>query len=270
MISDCAASHTVTLAPKSEVEGQDWWDLFPFTSHRIRIADDLWTCDRGVVASEDVRTKLVVDVCGGSLRGKTIVDLGCLEGAFATEFARLGALSIGIEARKISIERCELVRQLTGLTNVRFIHADVKEELPRWEKQIDVVFLAGLLYHVNDPYSLLKTVYHTAKNAIVIDTHIAHPDTSSHNCSEVITRTYDGREYKGRLFGEYDPSWSREALEKLLWAAWSDDVAFWPLELDLMRMLKQIGFRVVEKVTPPAGIPWQTDHSNRVLVVCRV
>src|SRR5436853_91083 len=95
-----------------------WWGLLPFSTHRIEVGEGLWTAGAGVVAENDLRVKAVLDACRGSLAGKSVVDLGCLEGAFTVAFARLGAeRAVGIEARQINWHRCEVVRRLLSLRN---------------------------------------------------------------------------------------------------------------------------------------------------------
>lgn len=255
----------------AETKGRGWWDLLPFPTHRIPIAGDLWTNIEGVQAGDDVRTAVLLRYCGGSFEGKTIADLGCLEGAFAVEFARRGAKhAIGIEARQINFERCELIRKLLQLPNLQFIQADVKEELPKWEQRLDVVLMAGLLYHLSDPFSMLRAIHSAMRDLVLIDTHVAHLEHPSHGCSELVTHSWEGYNYRGRIFREYTSDISKTAHEKLIWAAWSDETAFWLLEQDLLQMCKDVGFSSVEKVDPTHyGSNWYVDQSNRVLVVCR-
>ena len=130
--------------------------LLPFSTHQIYLGNGLWTMDKGVIAEKDLRTKVVLDQAGGSLRGKTILDLGCLEGGFTVAFARLGAkMSVGVEARQISYQRCEILRQYLKLRNLRFIHGDINVVLPQLQP-FNIVFASGILYHMADPYISLR------------------------------------------------------------------------------------------------------------------
>lgn len=259
--------------PKPRPSG--WWDLLPFTSHRIALGDGLWTADGGLTAHDDARIEILLELCGGSLAGKTILDLGCNEGAFAVEFARRGAAHvIGVEARRANFERCELVRNLLRLTNLEFLHADVKDVLPDWKQTHgqapDIVFLSGLLYHLSDPYSMLAAVYDVAGDIVLIDTHIADPETSSHGCSEVMSRSWGGRDYRGRIFTEYSADIAPADHEDMLWAAWSNSESFWLLADDLVRMCRDIGFSSVERIDHRGyRTEWHVDKTNRILVVCR-
>jgi SAM-dependent methyltransferase len=246
-----------------------WWRLLPFTTYRIRIGDGLWTtpAEDGVDAARDVRTRIVLDLCGGSLTGKTIADLGCNEGGFGVEFARLGAKeSVGIEARDVSVQRCELVRKLAGLENLKFIRGDVKEELARWPDSFDIVFASGILYHVADPHKLLSDIFRACREAVLIDTAVASREAPSHWCSEeIVSRTFGGKSYQGRVFPEPDAS----IRESTLWAAWSNESSFWLLEDELLSLMRDVGFRDVRKVdrSQYGDVPWFVDPRNRIIVV---
>lgn len=254
-------------APFGE-RGEGWWDLLPFTTHRIEVAPGIYTCTVGVDAVNDMRTHLVVEACGGSLDGRTVVDLGCLEGGFTLAFAARGAKrAVGIEAREISVQRADLARELLGMDVAEFVVADIKTELARRDP-FDVVFAAGILYHVADPAGLLKTMRTSCTHMALIDTHIASVEEASHGCSPVTERISGEMTYRGRIFPEYAPSASDDEKEELLWAAYSDVDSFWPLEDDLVRMITDAGFARVEKVDPFADgqdLTWGVDHLNRVV-----
>jgi len=250
-----------------------WWDLLPFTTHCFEIAPGLRTAPTGVDPFRDVRTDLVVEACGGDLAGRTVVDLGCLEGGFTLAFADRGAAqALGIEARAVSVERCRLAAALRGAATAEFVEADIKDELARRDP-FDVVFAAGILYHVADPAALLRTMRASCSSVALIDTHVADETEVSHGCSDVVEMTSDGRTYRGRRFPEYAPDVSDADKSELLWAAWSDADSFWPLESDLVEMVRAAGFRDVEKVdlaTDGRADRWGVDQLHRVVYVARV
>src|SRR6188768_785751 len=41
--------------------GSPWWSLLPFTTHRIRLAPDVFTADTGVEPEHDLRVTAVLD-----------------------------------------------------------------------------------------------------------------------------------------------------------------------------------------------------------------
>ncbi len=267
-------THDASTSPTEVPErSAGWWDLLPFTTHRIDLGADRFTCDTGVDAPNDIRTHLVVDSCGGSLDDRSVVDLGCLEGAFTIAFAQRGAAhALGIEAREISVRRADLARDLLGATTAEFVVADIKDELVR-RKPFDVVFAAGILYHVANPASLLRIMRNACTHVALVDTHVAGEAEASHGCSPIVERDLDGTTYRGRVFPEYAPDVADDDKEDLLWAAYSDVDSFWPLESELVRMLIGAGFSRVEKIDPfedPAGRQWGVDHLNRVVYLAYV
>jgi len=259
---------TTTVVVPAQPPPRGWWDLLPFTAHRISLAPGVETTVAGVPPVDDIRTQLVVDACGGSLEGRTVVDLGCLEGGFTLAFAQRGATHVvGIEARELSVQRCELARSLLGVDNATFVVADVKDELDRHDP-FDVVFATGILYHVADPAAFLRTMRSACGYVALVDTHVARPDEATHDCSSMVTRTLHGATYEGRMFPEYPPDVSDDAKEAMAWAAYSDADAFWPVEDDLVRMMHDAGFSRVEKVdvAGDGNLPrWGVDTVNRVM-----
>jgi 2-polyprenyl-3-methyl-5-hydroxy-6-metoxy-1,4-benzoquinol methylase len=271
-------AHPAVAAPTGPDEALPpdgrWWELLPFTTHRIALGEDLWTTERGVVPEIDLRVRTVVDACGGSLAGKTVVDLGCLEGGFTLAFARLGAAeAVGIEARALSHRRCELARRLLRLPNARFVHGDVKDELAHATAGFDVVFAAGILYHVADPWTLLRAMADACRDVALVDTHVAGIEGPSHAaCSaEIVERAFGKSTWRGRNFREYAPASDANSREQMIWSAWSDAESFWPLEADLVSMIRDAGFARATKIAPDpalADASWQVDQTSRVLYLC--
>ncbi len=251
--------------------GSPWWSLFPFTTHRIQILPGLFTAETGVEPDNDLRTNVVLDSAGG-LTGKRVLDIGCLEGGFSVEFARRGAAEVvGVEARRVSVRRCDLVRDLAGLTNLRFVCGDVLHELSRAQPSFDVVLATGILYHLPRPDVVLRLIRERCSGFMVLCTHVAHPDASSHGCTEEVVE-YAGEHgtYRGRSFFErgVDPTVEQD---NDLWAAWSNEGSFWPFEPDLVRMIEVAGFRSIRKIVPDDhSEPWQVDQINRVIYLCAV
>jgi SAM-dependent methyltransferase len=250
-----------------------WWDLFPFTNHRIRLASDLYTLDGdGVDPERDVRTAILCEHLGDAFGQSSIVDLGCLEGAFSIELGRRGARQVlGIEARQRSVDRCELVRDLLGLTNVEFRCADIDDELARWPAGFDAVLATGILYHLPDPAASLKTIRAACRTIAVIDTHVAVHDGPTHFCSDTVTELRSGGEtYRGRMFWEFDASASESEQQAYVLAAYGNPQSFWPFEDDLVRMMADAGFGSVSKLDPGRyDARWQVDELNRVMYLCR-
>ena len=216
---------------------------------------------------------ILCEELGDSLGRSTVVDLGCLEGAFSIELALRGARHVvGIEARRLSVDRCNLVRDFLRLSNVEFRCGDLHDELVRWPDGFDAVLASGILYHLPDPAGSLKAIRSSCRRFALIDTHVAVPDRPTHFCSaEVSEHRSGGETYSGRTFWEFDATATIDEQESYLWASYGNPQSFWPFEEDLVRMMRDAGFVDVEKVDPFADDgQWQTDHLNRVMYLCRV
>ena len=250
-----------------------WWTLFPFSAHRIELAPGLFTADDGTDAASDLRTEVVVTHAGGTIEGLSVIDLGCLEGAFSLEFARRGAARVlGVEARPLNARRCEIAASLLGLDNVSFVVDDVDHALESCTSPFDVVFASGILYHLSDPAAFLRRARSACSQFALIDTHVADPVTPFKDCSpEIVERTSGGQTYRGRTFWEFDLDSAEADRSNMLWAAWGNAESFWPLEEDLVRMILDAGFREVIKVDTSAAVDrWRVDPRSRVLYVCKV
>jgi 2-polyprenyl-3-methyl-5-hydroxy-6-metoxy-1,4-benzoquinol methylase len=89
--------------------------MVSFTHHNIRLDDGTLTKPEiGFLLSESpwfLAAKRTLEVTfHGNIAGKRIVDLGCLEGGYTVEFARMGFEALGIEVRKsnfCSMRICE-------------------------------------------------------------------------------------------------------------------------------------------------------------------
>ena len=206
-------------------------------------------------------------------RRARVIDLGCLEGAFSIELARRGAKHVlGVEARQLSVDRCNLVGDLLGLTNVSFRCADLHDELRRAPDGFDAVLATGILYHLPDPAASLNAIRAACRGFALVDTHVAVLEGPTHHCSEDLTELQSGAQsYRGRTFWEYDVTATDADLQAYTWAAYGNPESFWPLEDDLVRMIDDAGFSRVSKIDPSTRPGrWQVDKLNRVMYLCQV
>lgn len=114
------------------------------------------------------------------------------------------------------------------------------------------------------PDVVLRLIRERCSGFVVLCTHVAHPDASSHGCTEEVVE-YVGEHgtYRGRHFSERGPDPTVEQ-DNDLWAAWSNEGSFWPFEPDLVRMIEAAGFRSIDKVVPrrPLGaVAGRSDQS---------
>ena len=100
-----------------------------------------------------------------------LADLGCLEGGFAVEFARMGFQVLGIEVREANMAACNYVKANTNLPNLEFIKDDARN-IAKYGV-FDVVFCCGLLYHLDKPKEFLNTLSAVTTKLLILQTHFS-------------------------------------------------------------------------------------------------
>lgn len=221
-----------------------------FTAHNIRFSDGSETLPGhpgGLIADTAWclgAQRILRLVYGGatqdSFAGKRIVDLGCLEGGYALEFARMGFDSLGIEVRQSNIDNCLEVKRRAGLSNLDFAKDDV------WNiaayGPFDVVFCCGLLYHLDRPRAFIRLLGEQARDAVIINTHYAQPDLYPETAfADVLGPLEEHEGLPGRWYHEHDGG-TVEELERMKWASWENRRSFWPIKEALLHALNEAGF----------------------------
>lgn len=244
--------------------------FLPFTAHRIQISNSTWTIPEG---GDDpfsaLTTKVVCERAGGSLAGKRILDLGCLEGGYSVAFAKMGAEQVvGVEVRELSHERCLLLKRCLNVEKVDFVRDDVRNVTRDLMGDFDIVFAQGLLYHLDDPFTFLRNVAELTRDFALIDTHVAGEKYWAHGCSKQLSeRVFGSKTYRGREAAEYPEGLMKQEIEKLFWASYGNTMAFWLTEESLVQMLLDVGFKYISKVYVPRGYRCQEGCKEECRVV---
>ena len=216
-----------------------------FTAHNIRLDDgSLTNPELGFLIADSpwfLAAKRAIEISfPGGVAGKRIVDLGCLEGGYTVEFARMGMQALGIEVRKSNFDACESVKARVQLPNLTFVRDDVWN-IARYG-EFDAIFCCGLLYHLDRPLEFLKILSDLCRKTIIVNTHIA-TEIKNENfpLSEIIEK--DG--VSGRWLHEYDETSAGLDLEQFRWTSWSNAKSFWPMKEHIIDTLSQSGFSMV-------------------------
>jgi SAM-dependent methyltransferase len=243
-----------------------------WTGHNIQLSNGDKTFGDTILLGESATWKSIVNSLDLFFPGKKeerkklrVVDLGCLEGGYAVEFAKLGFDTLGIDAREENIQKCNFVKSDLGLTNLNFAKDDVRN-LANYGK-FDIVLCYGLLYHLNDPFAFLKTISNCTNKLLFLNTHYATEcdvryrlgPLNNHLLGPLQKRTkfleftknyrlgpitsHEG--YRGRWFKEYKKNESAGKIEKMLWASYNNDKSFWLCKKDLTLALHEVKFNSV-------------------------
>ena len=126
------------------------------------------------------------------LSGLRVLDLGCGEGVYAIEAGLRGAEVLAVDARTARMEQGAACATRLGLRTVCFRQDDVRRVTIDSVGTFDVVYLLGLLYHLDVPdvFAVLENVHGLCGGMLVIDTLIS---LTAESRVEWRGSTYSGR-----------------------------------------------------------------------------
>ena len=124
-----------------------WWSCLP---------EPLANVQAGKLALfEDPRIAWALSELG-DMRGRTVLELGPLEGAHSYMTERAGAATIiSIEANPEAYLKCLIVKETVGLPQTRFLCGDFVEYLRNSPPRFDAALASGVLYHMTEPAELI-------------------------------------------------------------------------------------------------------------------
>ncbi len=241
-----------------------------WTAHNIHLRDDIYTIAPKIVGDE-VKLRRIVqcvfDLAGGAVEGLRILDLACLEGLYAIEFARHKAKCVGIEGREANIEKARFAKQVLSLENLEFVQDDARNLSAEKYGHFDVVLCLGLLYHLDAPdvFSFVEKLSEVCRRICIVDTRITlHPRTRY---------AYNDRTYFGTKSEEHDPGASKDEKTARLWASLDNNEAFWLSRATLYNALSHAGFTTVYECNVPAEPDKPVDRITFVAIkgeTCRL
>jgi hypothetical protein len=120
------------------------------------------TSGPGPYFNEDRRPLIAAQYLGsipGSLHDMSILELGPLEGAHTYQLAKLGADSIlAIETNSEAFLKCLVVKEILQTPRCQFLLGDCLKFLQESSDQFDMIFCSGVLYHMENPFELIKAI----------------------------------------------------------------------------------------------------------------
>lgn len=223
----------------------------PWSAHNILLAGELYTMGKGI-AGDEVKLRRILqtaaDAWRGPLAGMRVLDLACLEGLYAVEFARHGARVLGIEGRLPNIEKARFAKEVLALHDLELVQDDVRNLSRAKHGAFDAVLCLGILYHLDAPdvFAFIERIAEVCEGFALLDTHVSLTAERSH--------AYKGRTYWGRTYREHDPASSAEHRAWQLWASLDNVDSFWLTRASLCNALSHAGFTSIQDcVMPPEG-----------------
>jgi tRNA (mo5U34)-methyltransferase len=118
----------------------------------------------------------LVNLFGGSLEGKRVLDLGCNAGFWSLKALEAGCeYVLGIDGRQMHVDQANLVFEANQADKSRygFRAGNVLTDDFSSEGPFDIVLCLGLLYHVSRPVELLSKIAAVNTDVLLIDTAIS-------------------------------------------------------------------------------------------------
>lgn len=224
-----------------------------WTAMSIHLGDGVYT-RAGEHYDDRLRRLLQVaaDAVGRPLDQVRVLDLACLEGHYAVEFALHGARAMGIEGREDNLAKARFAGEALGLGDrLEMVQGDVRSLNRAAHGGFDIVLCAGILYHLDQPdvFRFLERIHEVCDRCAIFDTFVSVlPEVS---CE------FGGQQYHGRYYTEHAPTATEESKLKDPWASIDNIRSFWFTRQSLYNALTAVGFTsVLECHTPPTpGVP---------------
>ncbi len=128
---------------------------------------------------------------------ETILELGSLEGAHTFLLAQHPGAKrvVALEGREANLRKARFVQKLLDVRNVEFAQANLEQaDLNRLGK-FDAVFCSGLLYHLPEPWTLVKKLPGVAPLLFIWTQYAAENEAQD-----------VGRGLRGKIHGEGGPN----------------------------------------------------------------
>ncbi len=242
--------------------------MLTFTAHNVRLDDGSYTKPDAVPMESHpwflAARRLLDATLPADKRGLRIADLGCLEGGYTVEFARLGFQAFGLDVREANIEACRYVQSKVNLPNLEFARDDV------WNIEkygvFDATFCCGLFYHLDRPREFLNLLSRVTRRVLILQTHFSeagdspsliHPRRLRRLLSRILplkntaTTTHKLSYLKrhegvpGRWFPEFRNARAFNDRANRRWASWNNRASFWIQREYLIESIRDAGFDLV-------------------------
>jgi tRNA (mo5U34)-methyltransferase len=149
--------HAAVLGPQRDIRTQI--DALGPWFHNLHLPDGTQTApDHRLGDFPRFKWERVMSAVPQDLRGWSVLDIGCNAGFYSIELAKRGARVLGIDIEPLYLRQARWVaRQFRLEERMRFVQGDVYQ-LARASEQFDLVWFAGVFYHLRYPLLALDLV----------------------------------------------------------------------------------------------------------------
>jgi SAM-dependent methyltransferase len=180
--------------------------------------------------------QLVADLLGKPIGQARVLDLACLEGHYAIEFALHGAEVMAIEIRDDNIAKARYAKEQLGLDRLTLVQDDVRNISVAKYGRFDVIICAGLIYHLDAPdvFHFTERMAEMCTRLTIIESQMSLHD---HDCVE-----HNGNKYFGLWYQEHRPDATPEEKAADNWASIDNVRSFWFTPVSMTNLIAHAGF----------------------------
>jgi SAM-dependent methyltransferase len=121
----------------------------------------------------------LVQVAGGTLEGRRVLDLGSNAGYWSLASIEAGAdFVLGIDGRQMHVDQADLVFDAKGIDPARYRFETGNIFTHGFPGEFDVVLCLGLMYHISKPMELFEIMASVNPELLLIDTTVSLIPTS--------------------------------------------------------------------------------------------
>tara|TARA_Y100000287_G_C14206113_1_gene348237 strand:+ start:474 stop:1307 length:834 start_codon:yes stop_codon:yes gene_type:complete len=117
----------------------------------------------------------LIEFCGGSLKGKRILDIGCNSGFFALQMIESGCdYIVGIDGRQSHIDKANFVFEVKEIDKSRynFLCKNIYDIDLKKLGEFDIVICLGFFHHVNKHIELLEKISEVNSDLFLLETRV--------------------------------------------------------------------------------------------------
>ncbi len=119
------------------------------------------------------RWPALLEACGGSIEGLSVLDVACNCGGWSVEAARSGAKRVlGFDVADLYIEQANFVKTALAqeLPQLEFRKLSVDDLSPESVGTFDITLCFGILYHLQDPVREMQKIASVTERVMFITT----------------------------------------------------------------------------------------------------
>jgi 2-polyprenyl-3-methyl-5-hydroxy-6-metoxy-1,4-benzoquinol methylase len=235
----------------------------PWMVTNIRLGSGIYTIGENKAPVNPLLTRygqLIADISDQPLSALRVLDLACLEGEYAIEFARQGAEAVGVEGREANIEKARFVKRALRLETLRLEQDDVRNLSVQKYGSFDAVLCSGILYHLEAPdvLNFVERMSEVCRRCLIVDTHISMAGKESF--------TYKDHVYWGTRFIEHHRKSSQRERQNHRLASLDNLTSFWLTRPSLYNALTMAGFTSVYECHVPVVLGRAADRVTFVAI----